>query len=92
MSNGDLDGDTYFVCWDEEIVKYFDADDEYGYETSEFDHTDFIKSLNCERPEREDIVDYLTWFYEKDITGQINNLHLAFCDYLGPSGPIYEIS
>ena len=27
MSNGDLDGDTYFVCWDQEIVSHFDPDD-----------------------------------------------------------------
>ena len=27
MSNGDLDGDTYFVCWDQDIVRHFDPDD-----------------------------------------------------------------
>ena len=26
MSNGDLDGDTYFVCWDQDIVSHFDPD------------------------------------------------------------------
>ena len=27
MSNGDLDGDTYFACWDPELVKHFNPDE-----------------------------------------------------------------
>ena len=27
MSGGDLDGDTYFICWDEHLVKTLSPED-----------------------------------------------------------------
>lgn len=91
MSNGDLDGDTYFVCWDAELVSYFDPD--RPVDVADNNNNSLKANLRerqpFDRPNEQEIPDHLIWFYKRDNTGQMNNLHLAICDFLGRKGPHY---
>ena len=85
MSNGDLDGDTYFVCWDQELTQHFDPSEPNEVKDIDFDF--ILESFPQQKPAKQEISDHLVWFYKNDNMGQINNLHLAICDYFGKYGP-----
>ena len=81
MSNGDLDGDSYLVIWDEDLTQYIDPEDNDEPEDNmPEDPRDFA---DYGKPEEDSINDFLLWFFFNDLTGTVNNLHLAYCDLLG---------
>jgi RNA-dependent RNA polymerase len=63
MAGGDLDGDVYFVCWDERIVSHLD--EKNVYPPAKYTKPDMIK----EKPAEENIADYFTFFLERDVLG-----------------------
>ena len=81
MSGGDLDGDTYFVCWDQELISQLSVDQ--MYDPGNYDKPSTIS----EKPPQEGLADYFVFYLERDILGKICNLHLALCDHFGQDGP-----
>ncbi|RIA98947.1 RNA dependent RNA polymerase-domain-containing protein [Glomus cerebriforme] len=74
LSGGDLDGDEFFVCFDERI---FIIENE---EPMDYDATD--KKIIEDRPvEIADICEFFKDFMLNNRLGQIGNLHLALADY-----------
>lgn len=72
LSGGDLDGDTYYVMWDENAqpTKYFEPAD-YPRQTPE----------ELDRPvERTDMTDFFIKFMETDQLGRIAVLHRVLAD------------
>ena len=84
MAKGDLDGDTYFVCWDPEMMQHLGPD-------KFVEPLDQIVPPGCSKPANNEldktIASFLTWYYSEDFIGQVNNLHLAYCDRYGQHGP-----
>lgn len=74
MSGGDLDGDVYFVCWDQRITSHIT--NKTIQPPATYTKPDFVKT----KPAEESIADYFTFFLERDVLGQLANLHLALCD------------
>ena len=74
MSGGDLDGDVYFICWDQNILQHLTP--ESLYPPAKYTKPDII----IEKPAEETIADYFTFYLERDCLGQLANLHLALCD------------
>ncbi|CAG8489836.1 4430_t:CDS:10 [Acaulospora morrowiae] len=73
LSGGDLDGDEYFVCFDERI--FFDGSEE----SMKYDPPG-RKTLD--RPvEISDLHEFFSDFMINNRLGQIANLHMAFADY-----------
>ena len=72
MSGSDLDGDMYFVCWDEQLCKF-----------KNHKPMDFPKAEK-KRLEREveshDIIDFLAEYIRYDKLGLIANAHLVHSD------------
>ena len=64
MSNGDLDGDVYFACWDPDIIKYFNQDVNQNDEiiNEEFGASEINDEI-IERPLSDNIADHIVWFY-----------------------------
>ena len=63
MSGGDLDGDVYFVSWDEELISYLSEDkmeDPGNYEKPE---------CVVDKPPNEGTADYVVFFFGRDCLG-----------------------
>lgn len=84
MSGGDLDGDVYFVCWDQELISHLHVDQ--MEDPGNYPKPTTVK----EKPVSEGLADYFIWFLERDILGKICNLHLALADTLGRDGPKHK--
>ena len=82
MSGGDLDGDVYFVCWNKVITDHIKVDQIQP--PANYQKPDKIN----EKPFEETIADYFTFYLERDVLGQLANLHLALCDLKGRFGPL----
>ena len=83
MAGGDLDGDVYFVCWDEQLLTHLKPEMIYppqGYTKP---------TVLQEKPEGDTLADYFIFYLQKDVLGTISNLHLAVCDYYGRMGPMH---
>ena len=74
MSGGDLDGDVYFICWDEHLVNNLSPKD--MVDPGKYEKPKFLK----EKPQGDEIPDYFVFYLERDCLGKIANLHMAFCD------------
>lgn len=74
MAGGDLDGDVYFVCWDEALTSHLI--EKNMKPPAKYTKPDLIK----EKPKEETIADYFTFYLERDVLGRLANLHLALCD------------
>jgi len=74
MAGGDLDGDVYFVCWDDGLTSHLTEDNMKP--PAKYAKPDLIK----EKPKEETIADYFTFYLERDVLGRLANLHLALCD------------
>ena len=85
MAGGDLDGDVYFVCWDDDLLQYLSP--EKMYEPAAYEKPTVLK----EKPtDGESLADYFVFYLERDVLGKLANLHLALCDKLGRDGPKSE--
>ena len=74
MSGGDLDGDVYFVCWDNELISHLNVD-------QMVDPGNYSKPSTVKvKPPQEGLPDYFIFYLERDILGKICNLHVALCD------------
>ena len=81
MSGGDLDGDVYFVCWDQELIGSLSVD-------QMVDPGHYTKPTTLkEKPPSEGLPDYFVFYLERDVLGKLANLHLALCDQYGRDGP-----
>ena len=63
MAGGDLDGDVYFVCWDERITSHLT--EESIKAPAKYQKPDIIKT----KPAEETIADYFTFYLERDVLG-----------------------
>ncbi|GMN27028.1 hypothetical protein TIFTF001_044068 [Ficus carica] len=86
-SGSDLDGDTYFVCWDRELVppRRYEAMDYTSAPTKELDHDVTMEEI------KEYFVDYIV----NNNLGIISNAHLVFADReveLARSKPCLELA
>ena len=81
MSGGDLDGDTYFICWDEHLVQSLSPED--MVDPGKYEKPKIVK----EKPQGGGIPDYFVFYLERDCLGKISNLHMALCDQYGKDGP-----
>jgi hypothetical protein len=84
MAGGDLDGDVYFVCWDQELMQHLRP--EIMEPPAKYQKPDVIK----EKPKGESLADYFVFYLERDVLGKLANLHLALCDQLGQKGPLAD--
>lgn len=84
MAGGDLDGDVYFVCWDESLRKHLKK--ENLVEAAKYEKPKIL----TEKPQGDSLADYFCFYLERDVLGKIANLHLALCDYYGRYGPMHE--
>jgi RNA-dependent RNA polymerase len=74
---GDLDGDTYMVIWDKDIVD--------GLKENH-DPSDNVK-VDGKEIRSDDPIDHIINYMQKDNLGQLCNLHMALCDSRGKEGP-----
>ena len=81
MSGGDLDGDVYFICWDQELISGLSV--EQMVDPGHYTKPTILK----EKPPSESLPDYLCFYLERDVLGKIANLHLTLCDQYGRDGP-----
>ena len=72
MSGSDLDGDMYFVCWDEQLCKF------ENHKPMTFPKAE--KKLLDREVESHDIIDFLTEYIRYDKLGLIANAHLVQAD------------
>ena len=84
MSGGDLDGDTYFVAWDKELLSYIKP--ESIYPPADYSKNELIK----EKPDSEELEDYFAFYIERDVLGVVSNLWLKLSDLYGQFGPTHE--
>ena len=84
MAGGDLDGDVYFICWDQELIKHLDV--QMMEEPAKYSKPVVIK----DKPHGESLADYFVFYLERDVLGKLANLHLALCDQNGQKGPLTE--
>lgn len=84
MSGGDLDGDTFFVTWDKELLEYVLP--ESIVEPADYSKGEILK----EKPESEDISDYICFYLQRDCLGTISNLWMQLADLRGQKGPCSE--
>ena len=70
MSGGDLDGDTYFVCWDQELISQLSVDQ--MYDPGNYDKPSTIS----EKPPQEGLADYFVFYLERDILGKMVELEI----------------
>ena len=80
LSMGDLDGDTYFVTWDKELVDPFKEN--------------YPPAKNAKQEGKEikndDPAEHIVNYLKKDNLGKLCDLHMALCDRKGRDGPKYE--
>jgi RNA-dependent RNA polymerase len=85
MAGGDLDGDVYFVCWDDKLL---------GKELTKDmvqEPAKYVKpKILTEKPDGDSLADYFVFYLERDVLGKIANLHLALSAYYGREGPMHE--
>jgi RNA-dependent RNA polymerase len=77
MAGGDLDGDIYFVCWDQTLTSCLSEDKLIP--PAMYTKPTFIS----EKPDSDNIADYFIFYLEKDVLGKLANMHLALCDQIG---------
>ena len=86
MSGGDLDGDVYFVIWEESIVDSLksgpDGQDKIAHPAIYVKHKEDKIDKTMTK-----IEDHIKIFFDKDNLGYLSNLHLALCDQMGKKGP-----
>jgi RNA-dependent RNA polymerase len=82
VSGSDLDGDLYFVSYDQRTLPGGRV------KPMEYETTSSVEQMSRE-VQVADIIDFLADYFEKDNLGQIANAHLALADQsdLGPSDP-----
>jgi len=73
MSGSDLDGDMYFVCWDESLIPP-------GPNQDPMDYTAKDKELLDRQINEEDMISFLGRYIESDQLGVIANAHLVHAD------------
>ena len=76
MSGGDLDGDVYFVTWDQELLSY--VKHENILEPAAYD-----KDYIVEKPDGSSIADYFIFYLARDVLGILSNLWMASADMNG---------
>lgn len=74
MAGGDLDGDVYFVCWENAIIEHIN--EEAMEEPATYTKPTLIK----EKPESDSLPDHFVFYLKRDVLGKLANLHLALCD------------
>ena len=85
MAGGDLDGDVYFVCWDDKLLgKHLTK--QMVQEPAKYEKPKIL----TEKPDGDSLADYFVVYLERDVLGKIANLHLALSDYYGREGPMHE--
>ena len=84
MSGGDLDGDVYFICWDQELINNLSVDQMADPGT--YTKATILK----EHPKGDTIPDYIAFYLERDVLGKVCNLHTALADKHGRQGPMHE--
>ena len=77
MSGGDLDGDTYFVTWDKELLSYIKPQNISP--PADYSKCELLK----DKPDAEDVEDYIAFFLERDVLGTVSKLWLMLCDKYG---------
>ncbi|CAM4866237.1 unnamed protein product [Rotaria socialis] len=78
ISGSDIDGDEYWVCWNEDLVNHATLQ----HEPATFDSAEKVKH-NGEITIRE-IADFLFKYLSSDSLGALSNRHLACCAINGP--------
>ena len=63
MSGGDLDGDTYFVTWDKELLSYVKP--ENIQPPADYSKCKLIK----EKPDSSEVEDYICFYLQRDCLG-----------------------
>lgn len=81
MSGGDLDGDTYHVMWDQDLLRHVSVDD--IVEPADYSKSELLK----EKPDGDSIADYFVFYLQRDVLGTISNLWVKMADFLGQEGP-----
>lgn len=88
MSGGDLDGDVYFVTWDQELLSYITPAS--MHEPADYSQSELIKEKpECTNPDDE-LADYFVFYLQRDVLGTLSNLWLVLCDHYGQHGPRHE--
>jgi RNA-dependent RNA polymerase len=82
MAGGDLDGDVYFVCWDDDLLQHLTPDK--MAEPAAYEKPTVLKDKPTDG---DSLADYFVFYLERDVLGKLANLHLALCDKLGRDGP-----
>lgn len=77
MSGGDLDGDVYMVIWDKKIVETVLEQKGNNFPEPMDDHAAW-KEMYTEEIGNEgfDIVNSIAYYFQRDMLGQMANLHL----------------
>ena len=68
MSGGDLDGDVYFVCWDQELISNLSV--EQMVDPGTYTKPTILKEM----PVGDTFPDYFCFYLERDCLGKISNL------------------
>lgn len=76
ISGSDLDGDMYFVCWQESLIPK-------GKNREPMDFSALEKQVNLKPVTEKDMIDFIGHYMESDQLGVIANAHLVHADSKG---------
>lgn len=103
MASGDLDGDTYLIIWEEDIIshmKYSNMEEPYNksvnnmvQEEVKLDSDNYLDYPQMKRMENQvpSLADTVVYYLQNDLLGMIDVLHLAICDKKGLKHPDVDL-
>lgn len=82
MSNGDLDGDIYFVCWDQRIFPRAVHEPRKSAEKKRHGVADTLSAftVNTMQTVRDDIIGFFCTFLHSDCIGRVSTFHMVQAD------------
>lgn len=90
ISDGDLDGDIFYVSWNPDIINNIQKKNLKSMDYIQIEIGGFEEDPNKENMdivERDMIISFFCSYLQNDILGTICNRHLGFADQNGPDSP-----
>lgn len=90
ISDGDLDGDVYFVCWDQDLIPkdlFWGKHPSIDYQQRQFSNNQG-EVQTIASVDKKNIIEFICTYLTNDILGMLCNRHLALGDLYGLNNPL----